>query len=775
LKSALGVTHKTTGSNHAVVIAIQSKSAQVSEAPVVKSGAEASKLPLTEIKKEVAPQQIAFQPSPPKSSILRLDEEVVVSGSSSRQKTLAVLEASVHPEPSQVKASADNKPELIPPPLKAKTENAVVVPGVKDPSVVESVALDGQEKSPSVVVGVKGAATYSIDRTAPSEYVLTLRNAIAQDAILKQTLFTSKESSGIRSVRTTRDGDNTLVRIFTQPSSYLTARRNGDRLIIQETQDLALIARDIRAQMDPVTAKGAQDSPVQKDQPEKKEPAKAGPQVAAQQSLPPETTKKVEEVAAKRPDAPKKESEPAVAPSKPAAPAQRAEGELAAIRGSSLTYTGRLISLDLQDADIDSALRIIAEVSNLNIVAGDGVVGKVTLKLVDVPWDQALDVILKNHGLDKVLEGNVLRVAAVDKLKQERESFKQARVAEEELEPLSVKYMRISYAKASEIKALVETVLTERGTVAFDERSNQLVVKDVRKGLQNVAELIRKVDLRTPQILLETQIIEASRNLSRQLGSELGFQYIQSPATGNGTGLNFPSAIAVGGSADTTNPNNILGSAFPITTSAISGSAVTMLFDSADGTKSLALRLSQLEQEGQVRIISKPAVATTNNKPAEIKSVEKYRVKLPNGGLSIATGSGAQSTGAGNVATQTIEAGIVLNVTPQASPDYYILLDIQAKSSSFGSKSVEGIPNEIERSASSSVLVSSGQTFALGGIYKITERDSVSGVPFFKDIPVLGTFFRSATTENSDEELLFFITPRIVEGSFEDAGAKVVS
>jgi type IV pilus assembly protein PilQ len=429
----------------------------------------------------------------------------------------------------------------------------------------------------------------------------------------------------------------------------------------------------------------------------------------------------------------------------------------------------------LQDADIDSALRIIAEVSNLNIVAGEGVVGKVTLKLVDVPWDQALEVILKSHGLDKVLEGNVLRVAPVDKLRTERESFKQARVAEEELEPLNVKYMRVSYAKAAEIKGLVETVLSERGTVAFDERSNQLVVKDTRKGLQNVSELIKKIDLRTPQILLETQIIEANRNLSRQLGAELGFQYIQSPATGNGTGLNFPSAIAVGGSADPTNTNSITGSAFPVASSASLGSAVTMLFDSADGTRSLALRLSQLEQEGQVRIISKPAVATTNNKAAEIKSVEKYRVKLPNGGLSIASGSGATSSGSGDVATQTIEAGIILNVTPQASPDYYILLDIKAKSSSFGAKSVDGIPNEIERSASSSVLVSSGQTFALGGIYKINEQDRISGVPFFKDIPVLGTLFRNTTTEQADEELLFFITPRIVEGSFEDASVKVVS
>jgi len=456
-----------------------------------------------------------------------------------------------------------------------------------------------------------------------------------------------------------------------------------------------------------------------------------------------------------------------------AATSSQSDKELQALRDNSGNYSGRLISLDLQDADIDSALRIIAEVSNLNIVAGDGVTGKVTLKLVDVPWDQALDVILKSHGLDKVVEGNVMRVASIDKLRTERESLKQARVAEEELESLGVKYMRVSYAKASEIKALVETVLSERGTVAFDERSNQLIVKDVKKGLQNVSELVKKIDLRTPQILLETQIVEAKRDLTRQLGAELGFQYIQSPATGNGTGLNFPAAIAVGGSVDPTTPGSILGSAFPVAISNTAGSAVTMLFDSADGTKNLQLRLSQLEEQGDVRVISKPAVATTNNKPAEIKSVTKIRVKLPNGGLSIATGSGAQSSGSGDIATQTIEAGIVLNVTPQASPDYYILLDIKAKSSTFGKNGPDGIPEEIERSASSSVLVSSGQTFALGGIYKISQNDSISGVPFFKDIPFLGTFFRSSTMRGSDEELLFFITPRIVEGSFEDASLRV--
>jgi type IV pilus secretin PilQ/predicted competence protein len=619
----------------------------------------------------------------------------------------------------------------------------------KRPKVAHIALEEAESSSPSLAIRFSGDLKYTFNRTAPSEYVVRFNKTDVSEPILSQTIFAKPASSGIRSARVVTEGEDTLVRIFTQPSSYLSTRRSGGVLRVEETQDLARIAHDIRAQISPAAAA---DSSNDKDK--RSVAAKDNPKT---QPSPIEKNRK----------------EPLSDDNKGGV--KLSDSELAALaKSGDSVYSGRLISLDLQEADIDSALRIIAEVSNLNIVAGDGVSGKVTLKLVDVPWDQALDVILKSHGLDKVLEGNVLRVAPVDKLKSERESFKQARVAEEDLEPLSVQYIRVSYAKASEIRGLVETILTERGSVAFDERSNQLVVKDTRKGLQNVVELIKKVDLRTPQVLLETQIIEANRNISRQLGAELGFQYIQSPATGNGTGLNFPSAIAIGGSADPANSSSITGSAFPVPSTASLGSAVTMLFDSADGTKSLALRLSQLEQEGQVRIISKPAVATTNNKAAEIKSVEKYRVKLPNGGLSIASGSGASSSGSGDVATQTIEAGIILNVTPQASPDYYILLDIRAKSSSFGAKSVDGIPNEIERSASSSVLVSSGQTFALGGIYKINEQDRVSGVPFFKDIPIIGTLFRNTVTESSDEELLFFITPRIVEGSFENPAEKVV-
>jgi len=808
LKSEQEVEFTTAGKDGSIILTLQDNEA----ARVVPPSGSMDRMGLdrelkarsTDLESSSRKPLISKGPQATKVSALKLDEDVLASGGTTVAANLSAQEPKLPEEDVEdLNASAKagslkgNDVDLSPESSTAERSvqkvalSATTRGGQR--AFVSGVSLDSAKgMSPSVVVGIKGNANFALNRTAPSEYVLTVRDADVSDLLRKQTLFATDNPGGIRSVRTATEGNNTLVRVFTDSSSYLTARRAGDTVVIEETQDLSKIARDIRAQMAPdkqdkdKNAADSSASPAPTKNPSAKEDSVKVSSKGGKQKSTSDKAATPLEISAKS-DAPpaqeatakglKGEGESTKDAKLDAERGNRGltDKELLALRENSGNYSGRLISLDLQDADIESALRIIAEVSNLNIVAGDGVTGKVTLKLVDVPWDQALDVILKSHGLDKVVEGNVMRVASIDKLRSERESLKQARVAEEELESLGVKYMRVSYAKASEIKALVETVLSERGSVAFDERSNQLIVKDVRKGLQNVSELVKKIDLRTPQILLETQIVEAKRDLTRQLGAELGFQYIQSPATGNGTGLNFPASIAVGGSVDPATPGSILGSAFPVAVANTAGSAVTMLFDSADGTKNLQLRLSQLEEQGDVRVISKPAVATTNNKPAEIKSVTKIRVKLPNGGLSIATGSGAQSSGSGDIATQTIEAGIVLNVTPQASPDYYILLDIRAKSSTFGKNGPDGIPEEIERSASSSVLVSSGQTFALGGIYKISQNDSVSGVPFFKDIPFLGTFFRSSTMRGSDEELLFFITPRIVEGSFEDASLRVAS
>jgi type IV pilus secretin PilQ/predicted competence protein len=554
---------------------------------------------------------------------------------------------------------------------------------------------------------------YSFKRSAPSEYILVLENTKLSTDVMR-SMVAPQNSGAIRSARVAQDGDNTVVRVFSQPDYELSASLEQGQITVT-----AQPAVEPLAQLKPEESS---------DTPAEKKEIELSPEVA------------------------------------PVA----VDSDITALLEGESKWTGRLISLDLQDTDIDNALRIIAEVSNLNIIASDEVTGKVTLRLIDVPWDQALDVILKTNGLDKVQEGNVIRIAPVEKLRQERETLKEAQKADEELQALVVRYMRISYARASDVKTLVETVITERGSVAVDERTNQIIVKDIQKGVSNVVELIRKLDLRTPQVLLETQIVEAKRNFLRDLGSEVGFEYIQSPETGNALTNNFPNSASYSGSID---PSSNVGSSFPAAVSATAGSALSALFGSADGTKTLDLRLSSLEQEGQIRIVSRPSVATINNKQAIIKSVEKIRVKTPSGGLSVATGSGANNSGS-NTATETFEVGIVLEVTPQASPDFYVLLDINAKSSTLGAVAVDGIPSEVERSATSTVLVASGQTFALGGIYKITDQDNLDGVPFLKDIPVLGSMFRHSKVDNGDEELIFFITPRVVEGSFDDAAMK---
>jgi type IV pilus secretin PilQ/predicted competence protein len=601
---------------------------------------------------------------------------------------------------------------------------------ITDLRVLNSLELkETTEGSATINAKMDGDATFKVEKTAPSEYVVTLFGTKPSDS-LRPMILAKNQDCLIRSVRSVQEGENTLLRVFAKPQSSLEAKPDGKGSIVVDakaiqTESVQALSEseDLRAQFKP------EDSNVAKDKPKE------------EKQLPPGVTFSANDNAPKA--------------SAPAISGDEEEEEFAEFLGASPRYTGRLISLDLQETDIDNALRIIAEVSNLNIIASDSVTGKVTLRLIDVPWDQALDVILKTNGLDKVQEGNVVRIAPVEQLKTERMALKDAQQAERDLESLKVRFIRVSYARASELKPLIDSVVSERGMVSFDERTNQIIVKDIQEGLKNVKDLIEKLDLRTPQVLLETQIVEANRTLLRDIGSEFGFSYVQSPQTGNATGSNFPNSVQFGGSFS--NP------------AASTTNAISLLLGSADGSKSLSQVVTALENEGTVRVVSRPAVATLNNTPATIRSIEKVRIRLPAGGVSVATGQGAQAQGQGTAATEIIQVGIVLEVTPQASPDYYVLLDINAKSSTLGTNNVDDIPSEIERSAQSSVLVSSGQTFALGGIYKISDKSDLNGLPFFKDIPVVGSMFRRASSDNRDEELLFFVTPRIVEGSFDDA------
>jgi type IV pilus assembly protein PilQ len=514
-------------------------------------------------------------------------------------------------------------PEIIASSSPASTSVEPTLPAVITGKLEKLELKKTEMNAGEVALELNSPRPFELTQTTSTEYSLMIPNTVASETTrLPQIAPAGK--AGIRSARAVQQGEDVLVRMFVDSGVELDALPNGSKIIVA--------------------------------------PLRTGASTARGQLATPESTDKKEvqvndEVARRNPTG---------IPSSDGAK----------------NYVGRLISLDLQETDIDNALRIIAEVSNLNIIASDDVSGKVTLRLIDVPWDQALDVILKTNGLDQVTEGNVIRIAPVDKLRQEREGLLEAKKAAENLEDLKVSYIRISYARATDMKEQVESVLSERGSVAVDERTNQIIVKDIQKGQEQIAQLIRKLDLRTPQVLLETQIVEASHNFLRDLGFQWNFSYAQSPATGNATGLNFPNSVIVGGGNGFPGQTGTLGQAisFPAAVSSTAGSAINFVLDSADGSRSLGAVLSALENDNKIKVISRPQVATINNKPAEIKSVETVRVRLPSSGLSVATGSGASAQGGASSAFEEIPVGIELKVTPQASPDNYVLMDIFAKS-----------------------------------------------------------------------------------------------
>ncbi len=437
--------------------------------------------------------------------------------------------------------------------------------------------------------------------------------------------------------------------------------------------------------------------------------------------------------------------------------------------GQPRVYSGQRISLDFKDADVHNVLRLLADVSKLNIVATEDVRGKITLKLTDVPWDQALDIVLQSLNLESVQEGNVLRISTVARLKEEREELRRAQEAAKAVEPLRVEYIRVNYAKASKLAELIsgaqripaaglggrrraeeeEGVLTSRGSVMSDEYTNTLIVRDIARGIENARELVRRLDVQTPQVLIESNIVEATTDFAQALGIQWGYRANIGPESGNPTGVNFPGSIGVGGSG--------LGSG--------SGGVpflVDFFLGSVDGSQALNARLSALEEQGKGKVISRPRVVTLNNVPATIKSLTIIRVKLPSTGTVINTGAGG-AAGAQTVATEKIETGIILTVTPLVSSDGYILLDLQAKSSQADfTRLVDQIPTEISREANSHILVKDGQTVVLGGIYRDTMNEQQAGIPYLRSVPGLGWLFRNLSKTDRREDLLVFLTPRIL-------------
>jgi len=460
------------------------------------------------------------------------------------------------------------------------------------------------------------------------------------------------------------------------------------------------------------------------------------------------------------------------------------------------TYNGRRISLEFKDADILNVLRIIADVAHRNIVATDDVTGRVTIVLYDVPWDQALDILLKSTGLEMVEYDDVITISTSKRLEEERRARLAARQAGQQLEPLQTAYLKINYVKARDLALLlnggsttsnanvnaVEAVagedagqriglLSSRGTVMVNDATNTLIVRDISDGIFNARELVRRLDVQTPQVAIQGLIFEADTDMARDLGVRWGASYIASPETGNPTGKNFPGRIGIGGGG----PRDVVdgeggeeATGAPILVdfpakgvTAGAGSTLGLLLGSLDGSTQIDAQITAIENAGKGKVISRPKVITLNNAEAQIQSLEILRVRLPSTGTVINTGAGGVA-GANTVATQAIDTGIILRVTPQVSNDGYILLQMFVKSSVPSTAETDEIPNEISRQATSQVLVRDGETVVIGGVYRQQANTSEAGVPWFRTVPVFGWLFKNQSVEDRRQELLVFITPRVI-------------
>lgn len=405
------------------------------------------------------------------------------------------------------------------------------------------------------------------------------------------------------------------------------------------------------------------------------------------------------------------------------------------------TYVGEPIDLKVTNADVTDVLRTFAQISGLNIVVQPGVTGVVTAELENVPWDQALEQILKINGLGYEVEGNVMRIAPTAILRQEAQEKQQLAAAKALSIPLQTIYRRLSYAAAEQIATLLRSgsagLLSQRGSVIVDPRTNSLIIKELPAYMDTIVSVIDRLDTPEPQVMIEARIIETTKRFSREFGIDWGFTGIASAATGNTTGLVFPNNGQVVGGV------NVPGG----------GDSGTLAFRLGNvlNTFQLDVALQAAETEGLINILSAPKVATLNNQQASIES-----------GLQIPVQTIANNT----VTVQYVAATLSLSVTPQVTAEGTVMMDVDiAKREPQLAFLVPGATNApiATKQATTRLLVRDGGTAVIGGIYKVSTDQGEDRVPGLANIPIIGNLFKNKSRREENEELLIFITPRIIK------------
>ncbi len=425
-------------------------------------------------------------------------------------------------------------------------------------------------------------------------------------------------------------------------------------------------------------------------------------------------------------------------------------------------FTGRRIDLDLKDADVHNVLRLLADVGQVNIVTADNVSGTVTIRMRNVPWDQALDVVLQSKGLGMVRQGNMIRVAPLAALEKEREMALARRQQEVRLAPIETRLIPVSYANAADIQERASSMLSERGSIAVDARTNTLIVRDIGGNLNQIEELTRSLDTQTPQVLVEARIVEATSRYIRDVGIQWGGDATFSSATGNPTGLAFPNSVGVAGGASDGNtptaglspfsntvPNPNFAVNLPAAVGTGSGGALGLTFGSIDNTINLAVRLSAAEATGLLRILSSPRILTLDNHEARISQ----GTLIP---FSQVSAQGVQTT--------FQEAKLQLLVRPHVTADGSVSMHVKINRDEpdFNQTSARGDPTILKREAETELLVMDGNTAVIGGIFTRNTGRNLDQVPFFGDIPLLGLLFQRRRASDTRGELVIFLTPRIV-------------
>ncbi|MBN1880015.1 type IV pilus secretin PilQ [bacterium] len=404
------------------------------------------------------------------------------------------------------------------------------------------------------------------------------------------------------------------------------------------------------------------------------------------------------------------------------------------------TYKGKPIFLDLKDADILDIFRLIAEVSGFNVVVDPDVSGRITLRMDNVPWDQALEVILKNQGLGKEIEGNIMRIAFNTKLRDENTVKMQLEDAKRRALPIESVILYLSYANINDMENACRVFLTERGNIMKDTRVNALIVRDVKFALNNITDMVKVLDVRTRAVAINGQIVVTSKNFTRELGIQWGGRFFADAAHGNTTGYQFPNNFQINATTGTDPDSSKYAVNFPA-----GDQYLAMTFGNVMDTLRLNVALSAAENEGLSKTISRPTVTTLNNETATISSGDKIPY------LNTSSTEGATVT--------FQDATTSLNVTPNITNDDWINLKVTVTRDFPGAGSN---PPIFTNNANTKVLIKNGDTLVIGGLNQSVQNVDTRRIPWFGKIPILGWLFKDDARQSSFSDLLFFITPKIV-------------